>query len=162
MRKITRPATARRRRSQSGNVLIESALFFPIIIFMCLGVVDYSRLFALNETAVAAARAGANVALYAPGNYTGASPSTTALTAAATADVGANGPNVNPTASVFYSCINGDGTDGTYVSTMPASCSNGMRTYVQVNTWIASNSVASYPAMVYPAKVYGTAVVRVQ
>jgi Flp pilus assembly protein TadG len=157
--------TERRRRSQSGNAMIESAFFFPILIFMCLGVIDYSRLFALNETAYAAARAGANVAMYTPSNYTGTSVATsaiTALTTAATNDVGANGPAVNPTAWVFYDCVNADGSDGSYTTAMPSSCSNGTRIYVQVNTWITSNSVASYPAMVYPAKVYGTAVVRVQ
>jgi hypothetical protein len=119
----------------------------------------------LNEQAVSAARSGVNVALYQPSNYTGSTVSASALadlTNAATADVGVNGPNVNPTASVFYSCANGDGTDGTYTSVMPSSCPNGTRIYVQVNTWIASNSVASYPSIVYPPKVYGTAVVRVQ
>ncbi|HEY3741383.1 MAG TPA: TadE/TadG family type IV pilus assembly protein [Bryobacteraceae bacterium] len=155
----------RRRRSQSGNALIESAFFFPIIIFMCMGVVDYSRLFALNEQAVSAARAGADVAMYTPANYTASSVSSaaiTALTDAASADAGTHGPNVNPVGTVFYSCANTDGTDGSYVTTMPTTCSNGLRIYVQVKTWITSNSVASYPAIVYPTKVYGTAVVRVQ
>jgi hypothetical protein len=103
--------------------------------------------------------------MYTPSNYTGttvASSAITALTAAATADVGTGGPSVNPTAWVFYSCINTDGTDGTYTTTYPSSCANGTRIYVQVNTWITSNSVAAYPSMVYPTKVYGTAVVRVQ
>jgi Flp pilus assembly protein TadG len=162
---MNKRTTTRRRRSQSGNALIESALFFPVIIFMCFGVIDYSRLFALNEQAVSAARSGAAVALYTPANYTASSvtqASLTALTDAATADVGTNGPNVNPTAAVFYSCPNSDGSDGSYTSTMPASCSTGTRIYVQVKTSIASNSVASYPAMVYPTNVYGTAVVRVQ
>lgn len=161
-----RSVSVRRGRSQSGNALIESALCFPIIIYMCLGVIDYSRLFAINEQAVSAARAGANVAMYAPSNYTGstvAAGDITALTAAATADVGPNGPAVNPTATVFYACANGDGTDGTYVYTLPSSCATGSpRIYVQVKTWIQSNSVASYPAIVYPPKVYGSAVVRVQ
>ncbi len=166
MKTLQRPAAAaRRRRSQGGNALIESAFFFPVIIFMCFGVVDYSRLFALNEQAVSAARAGVNVAMYAPSSYTGSNVPASALkdlTDAATADVGTTGPNVNPTASVFYSCANADGTDGSFVSVMPTSCPNGTRIYVQVNTWITSNSVASYPAIVYPPKVYGTAVVRVQ
>ncbi len=164
---MIKPATlSRRRRGQSGNALIESALFFPVIIYMCMGVIDYSRLFALNEQAVSAARAGADVAMYAPSNYTGSTvtqANLTALTDAASADAGPRGPAVNPTASVFYACANADGTDGSYVASLPASCSTGSpRIYVQVKTWVASNSVASYPDIMYPTKVYGTAVVRAQ
>jgi Flp pilus assembly protein TadG len=159
-----KPISQRRRRGQSGNTLIESALFFPVIIYMCFGVVDYSRLFAKLTQVESAARAGADVAMYTPSNYnTSTGPSAAALQAikdAASADPGTGLP-VNPTVTMQYTCTNADGTDGTIQSTYQSSCANGQRIYVYVATSTPSGSVVNYPLMMYPATVYGQATVRV-
>ena len=55
--------------SRKGSALLETALAFPVLVIIVMGVVDYGRIFSTNLIAGNAARAGAQVAILNPERF---------------------------------------------------------------------------------------------
>ncbi len=143
-------------RLRKGNALLETALAFPVLVVMVMGVVDYGRICSTNLVAGNAARAGAQVAILNPERFTvgDMSASVGAIEAAIA------GQDPDPARKVvvtrFAECLGVDAEQA-----FPATCPSAA-SYVRVRVTLPLHPVFRYPAAAYPAEVAETAVVRIQ
>jgi Flp pilus assembly protein TadG len=149
--------TRGRRINQRGNALIEFALCSILLMFIIVGITDFSRLFTVADTAASAAAAGAQYGALSPAHWSDfAGMQNAALndagTAAVTAGATAAGTNV------CY-CSLGGGT-----TTCPASCGTGGTpiTYVSVTVTVPFLAYFNYPWMPSVPSITTNNSVRVQ
>lgn len=150
---IKPPARALRKTHRRGNALIEFALASTLLLTLFVGVVGFSRVFSIANTASGAAMAGIQYGALSPshnGDLTG-------MQTAALNDTG-NLPGASATASQFCTCSVG-GTQ----TTCPATCSGGApETYIQVVVTIPYQSIVSLPSIPNPVNITQSAIARVQ
>ena len=143
------------RHPRKGNALLETALAFPVLVIIVMGVFDYGRIFSTNLVAGNAARAGAQVAILNPERFQGAdiAASTRDLEAA----IETEDPQQRKQVSVtrFSECPNSE-DEQPYPATCPGAAS-----YVRVRVALPLEPTFRYPAGAFPAQVAETAVVRI-
>ena len=151
-----RPASllaARRRLNQRGNTLIEFALCSVLLMLVTVGVTDFSRLFAVADTAASAAAAGAQYGALSPAHWS----DFTGMQNAALNDAG-NATGVTAVGSNTCYC-----SVGGLPTTCPASCgSTSPITYVTVKVTVPFTAYFNYPWMPTLPSITTTSSVRVQ
>ena len=142
-----------RKGPRRGNALLETALAFPVLIVIVIGVIDYGRIFSTNLIAGNAARAGAQVVILNPERYQGPALAANDIEMA----IEAQDPQQKKAVAVdrFSECP-GTETEQSY----PASCP-GAASYVRVRVAMPLEPSFRYPAGAFPANVAETAVVRI-
>src|ERR1035438_3338557 len=103
------------RVNQRGNTLIEFALCSVLLMLITVGVTDFSRLFAVADTAASAAAAGTQYGALSPAHW---SDYTGMRTAALNDAANATGVTAVATNTCYCSL-------GSAVTTCPASCTSG-------------------------------------
>ncbi|MBY0504637.1 MAG: pilus assembly protein [Bryobacteraceae bacterium] len=140
---------------RKGNALLETALAFPVLVVIIMGVFDYGRIFSTNLLAGNAARAGAQVVILNPERFAGSDWS--AAIGEVESAIEAQDPGTRKQVLVerFSECANTQ-TEQAY----PASCP-GAASYVRVRVTLPMNPMFRYPAGAFPAHVGEAAVVRI-
>ena len=153
---MKRPVSARRRKRQRGNALIEFALSSTLLLSIAIGITGFARIFNLANMAAGAASAGIQYGGLSPGNYLDVK----GMHDAALNDTG-NYPNASAVATQFCTCtVGGTQTPGPCSAT---SCGGSLgQTYVQVSVTIPYTSVISFPTIPNPVNITQTACARVQ
>ena len=141
--------------SRKGSALLETALAFPVLVIIVMGVVDYGRIFSTNLIAGNAARAGAQVAILNPERFQAADIGASIRDLEAAIDTQDPQQRKVVTVTRFSECP-GTETDQPY----PASC-NGAASYLRVRVALPLEPTFRYPAGAFPAQVAETAVVRI-
>ncbi len=145
--------TARRGRSQRGNVLMEFALAASLLFVLTFGVVDFSRLFNTSNIVSNAAIAGTQYGSMSPAHY----GDVAGMQNAALVDA-QNPPGITVTARQFCTC----GIGGAVVS-CPATCNGSSpETYVEVDVSMPFNPAFPYFGIPATNTVASKSVVRVQ
>ncbi len=141
------------RDPRRGNALLETALAFPVLVVMVMGVIDYGRIFSTNLIAGNATRSGAQVVILNPERFAGPDLAANDIEAA----IEAQEPGQKKQISVdrFSECPSTE-TEQPY----PASCP-GAASYVRVRVTLPLDPMFRYPAGAFPAHVAETAVVRI-
>jgi len=141
------------RDPRRGNALLETALAFPVLVVMVMGVIDYGRIFSTNLIAGNATRSGAQVVILNPERFAGLDLAANDIEAA----IEAQEPGQKKQISVdrFSECPSTE-TEQPY----PASCP-GAASYVRVRVTLPLDPMFRYPDRAFPAHVAETAVVRI-
>jgi Flp pilus assembly protein TadG len=134
-----------RTHGRRGNAVIEFSIMAVVLLLLCCGVADFSRLPVLANLAKGAAMAGTQYAALSPahaGDLTGAQNTALAATG--------NYPGATAVATQICACSIG----GAHVS-CPASCgaSGTPETYVQVVVTIPFQTVINYPWVPNPITI---------
>jgi Flp pilus assembly protein TadG len=145
--------SAGRRANQRGNALIEFAICAVLLMLITVGVTDFSRLFAVADTAASAAAAGAQYGALSPAHWS----DYTGMQTAALNDAG-HAAGVTATGSNTCYC-----NVGGIAVTCPASCNSGTpMTYVTVSVTAPFTPYFSYPWMPSVPSITSVNTVRVQ
>jgi Flp pilus assembly protein TadG len=131
-------------RSESGQSLVEFAVFFPLLLFTVSGIVDISGYIQAAMQVQAAAAVGAEYGTY-PGNQSNTGGMETWATYASN-NSQANVSNFTVTASDEYSCTAG----GALQTSVPTCPSNAPYEYVRVTT------SGTYSALIGFVKIPGS------
>ena len=139
---------SRRDDSRSGSILTEFALVVPLFLLLCVGAVDFSRVFYATMVLTGATRAGVE---YAAQNGSNSAGITGAVTTAA-----GNLSGLNVSTSQFCTCSIG----GAQVA-CSSNCS-GKATYVQVTSTVPFRTVSAWPLVPNTITISTSGAVRVQ
>lgn len=140
---------------RKGNALLETALAFPVLAIMVMGVVDYGRIFSTNLVAGNYARTGAQVVILNPERFQGADLSSATRDVEAAIDLQDPLQKRKVTVERFSECP-GIETEQYY----PAAC-DGAASYVRVRVTLPLEPTFRYPAGAFPAHASEVAVVRI-
>lgn len=142
-------------KNRKGNALVETALAFPVIALVMMGVVDYGRIFSTNLIAGNAARAGAQVALLNPERFTASDIAATVRDIEAVIESQDPEQRKQVSVSRFSECPN-FAAEQPY----PAPCP-GAASYVRIRVTLPLEPTFRYPAGAFPAQVSESAIVRI-
>ena len=145
-------------RSEQGSALLEFSLLTPIVIFIFLGMIDFSigidRAMLVTQTASIIAQYGT---IY-PSTATSPNATNTSVMSAAAsyAAQGLSGMTVTPT--TFYACTPG----GAHVASSSTCATYATPLlYVQVNTSVTVPVLVNYPGLPGSFALQGLSVLRV-
>ena len=144
------------RRSRQGNAIVEMALMLPVLMAICAGVVDFSRVMFYSVQVANAAQAGAQWACQSVGN----SGNTAMISTVARDDAGL-GTQMEVNSSRTCACSNGATVSCTASG---GSCSDGKlpKVTVSVITRFAMPTFLPIPGVDGPVVINGAAAYRVQ
>jgi hypothetical protein len=142
-------------RGRRGSALLETALAFPVLVVIVMGVVDYGRIFSTNLVAGNAARAGAQVVILNPERFEGSDLAASIRDLEAAIDAQEPEQKKQVTVVRFSECP-GTETEQPYPATCP-----GAAGYVRVRVSLRLEPTFRYPAGAFPEQLGETAVVRI-
>jgi len=140
------------RKDRTGTSFIETALMFPVMLLLCCGAMDFSRVVYAGIEVAGAARAGVQYGALTPGH----SGDTAGMAQAALNDAADLGTSVTATAANFCSCSH---------STVDCTTSCGLVPpdgYVSVTANYTFNTLLKYPGLPKTVALSRTAKMRVQ
>src|SRR5437899_3144892 len=140
----------RKSRAEAGSAFIELGLFFPVLLLLLLGAIDFSRLYYASITLINAAEVGAQ---YGSKTVTSSSDSSGMATAATNDASDLTG--VTATAAQSCTC---SGTS----QACNGTCGGTKHIWVTVNTSYAFNTLFPYPGIPSSIAMTRTAVMRAQ
>jgi Flp pilus assembly protein TadG len=145
---------SRRRRSQSGQAMVELTLLSPVLFLLALGVADFGRVFYRTIAVNNAARAGAQYAVRE--KYTDLA----GIQNAAVQDANLTGfTGSGVTSSYYCQC---PGTTGHLVCVASLTCAGGAppELYVRVDTSFTFTTLVNYPGVPHSTTLAGRAILR--
>jgi len=139
-----------KRHSERGAALIEAALLFPLLLLLCVGTADFSRLFYTGMEVASAAGAGVRYGTLRQGN---------SLDIAGMENAAKNDANISGmTATATRSC---QCEDGTSVACTGSCGSQGLPLiHVKVTTQATFQTLVHYPMVPASVTVTRTATMR--
>lgn len=142
----------RNARAMRGSAAVEFALFAPMLLILLTIAVEigdgvYEAMQVQNS-----AEAGALFAAKHGWNSAG-------ISAAVVNATGVSGMTASPAPSEFCGCPVATGITTTACTTVCAN-GNAAGTYVQINAMLAHQTILTYPGMVSPTSLTGSAIVR--
>ena len=142
----------RKSRVEAGSAFIELALFFPVLLLLLLGAIDFSRLYYASITLINSAEVGA---IYGSQSVAKTSD-TSGMTNAATTD-GQDLSGVTATAQQYCKCGNGS------AQACSITCVGSTKQYyVSVQTAYTFTPLFPYPGIPSSVAMTRTAVMRAQ
>jgi Flp pilus assembly protein TadG len=139
-----------KRRSERGSAFIEAGLLFPLLLLICVGTADFSRLFYTGMEVASAAGAGVRYGAMRQSNAS----DITGMQNAAKNDVNISG--MTATASKYCQC-----EDGTGVACAGSCATQGPPlVYVKVTTLATFQTLVNYAMVPSSVTVTRTAVMR--
>lgn len=138
-------------KSRKGNALVETALAFPVLVLIVVGVFDYGRIFSTNLVAGNAARAGAQVAILSPERFAGSDFA--AAIGEVEAAVGTDDRRQRVEVTRFSECPGAEQEQA-----YPANCP-GAAGYLRIRVSLPLEPAFRYPG--FPSGVAEAAVVRI-
>ncbi len=141
--------------SRSGNALLETALAFPVLVVMVMGVIDYGRIFSTNLIAGNAARAGAQVVILNPERFQGTDMGASVRDLEAAIESQDPQQRKKVVVDRFSECPNLE-----LEQPYPANCP-GAASYLRVRVILPLEPTFRYPTGAFPAQVAESAVVRI-
>lgn len=145
----------RRLGREEGNALVEFAVTVPVLLLMCYGTMDFSRVLYAGIAVANAARAGVQYGALTPGH----SGDTTGMVNAATADAANQGlTGVSATARNFCGCTSST-TEVACSSTCSGATPDG---YVEVTVTYTFNTLFAMTGIPQTMPISKTAKMRVQ
>jgi Flp pilus assembly protein TadG len=140
----------KKRHSERGTAFIEAALLLPLLLLICVGTADFSRLFYTGMEVASAAGAGVRYGALKQSNAS----DITGMQNAAKNDVNISG--MTATASKSCQC-----EDGTSVACTGKCASQGLPLiYVRVTTQATFQTLVNYPMIPASVTVTRTAAMR--
>jgi Flp pilus assembly protein TadG len=140
------------RKDRTGTSFVETALLFPVMLLLCCGAMDFSRVVYAGIEVAGAARAGVQYGALTPGH----SGDTGGMAQAALNDAADLGTTVTATAANFCSCSHSVVDCTTSCGLVPPDG------YVSVTANYTFNTLLKYPGLPKSVVLSRTAKMRVQ